>query len=499
MLKRKFIGAIAISSLLLISTSCEDFDNDKKDETTILKGDCVTINEAIGGIVICKNPLQNNVGSKIYLEVETDSNYYLEDLKISSGETISFEGENLYSFTLKEGKNIVTPYFAQKSETMDCTLFISHNEFGKITILDNKYLAKSPLNFVVTPNEGYKVESILFNNEQLTLNSINTYSVTLLENFNFLDANFIEDTSSKEDFSIVDNLEIITKVVNIDFAEEDDPYEDVTKEEFYENYSISNSYEDSYFRSKHYLMSGDITPQKHIPSLNYELPFEVPMYEDSYLMNSLCRYEVDQYGNYISYTVNTLDNTDYKIYYGGGYSSLEDVSAYLFAFGDIPANHLVEKKASSYEIESTWGEYLRLNQSDFSGDTERYPYEPELTGIFDKYKYYESDFGSIGGFTVSNPVEIYNNGHKIDRGTCRFVYNYMNLDETDLDLNNRHVFYTYNHYNDFQEYLNYKGGFTARFGNETAGNPYGQVIGDNKPTNPYKIVKAQFNFPIIQN
>ena len=32
----------------------------------------------------------------------------------------------------------------------------------------------------------------------------------------------------------------------------------------------------------------------------------------------------------------------------------------------------------------------------------------------------------------------------------------------------RYVFYTYNHYEDFQEYLNYKGGWGKRFGYETS-------------------------------
>ena len=39
-------------------------------------------------------------------------------------------------------------------------------------------------------------------------------------------------------------------------------------------------------------------------------------------------------------------------------------------------------------------------------------------------------------------------------------------------FNERYVFYTYNHYNDFQEYLNYDNGFSIRFGNESAGNQY---------------------------
>lgn len=492
MFKKQLIGALIISSLTFLNCSC-DYNN-KNDINSDLSENKVVIKDAIGGSLILKNPLQNEVGNKIYLEVKPLEGYYLDDIEISNEERVSFESENLYSFVLKKGDNIVTPIFAQKSKTKDCSLYILQNEYGKVTSNKYEYLAHSTFEFSVTPNDGYKVDSITLNNKDISLNSINTYSVTLLENLNFLYVNFTKDDTPKEKFTIVNELEIITKVVEIDINEDDDPYKSKSKDDFYLNYSNASSYEDAYFRTKHYLMSGDITPQKEESSLMYKLPFEVPTYEDAYLMNSLCRYEVDQYGNYVSYTVNTLDGNDYKIYYGAGYSSLDDVSAYLFAFGDVPANYIKEKKASSYEITSTWGEYLRLNQSRFSGDTSRYPYEPELTGIFGDYNYYESDFGSIGGFDCNGPVSIYNNGNRISRGTCRFVYNFENHDGSKLDLNNRHVFYTYNHYNDFQEYLNYKGGYTPRFGNESAGNPYNQVINGVKPTNPYKIYKANFNF-----
>ena len=37
-----------------------------------------------------------------------------------------------------------------------------------------------------------------------------------------------------------------------------------------------------------------------------------------------------------------------------------------------------------------------------------------------------------------------------------------------------HVFYTYNHYEDFQEYLNYYGGWSDRFGFETGGSVSGK-------------------------
>ena len=44
--------------------------------------------------------------------------------------------------------------------------------------------------------------------------------------------------------------------------------------------------------------------------------------------------------------------------------------------------------------------------------------------------------------------------------------------------------------NDFEEYLNYEGGFTSRFGNESVGNAADKVNKSNPPSNPKKILKA---------
>ncbi len=57
-------------------------------------------------------------------------------------------------------------------------------------------------------------------------------------------------------------------------------------------------------------------------------------------------------------------------------------------------------------------------------------------------------------------------------------------------IDNRYVFYTYNHYNDFQEYLNYDNGYGKRFGNETAGNPYIANKNDWDNTQNYITLKS---------
>ena len=85
--------------------------------------------------------------------------------------------------------------------------------------------------------------------------------------------------------------------------------------------------------------------------------------------------------------------------------------------------------------------------------------------------YYEIDLGTTG--TDCDPAylaRIYNNGRTIVRGAARLVYvRYDKNGNQVIDPNERYVFYTYNHYNDFEEYLNYEGGWGEMFGNITGG------------------------------
>ena len=75
----------------------------------------------------------------------------------------------------------------------------------------------------------------------------------------------------------------------------------------------------------------------------------------------------------------------------------------------------------------------------------------------------------------------YNDGRKITRGAARIVYSYKDKNgDKIIDLDERYVFYTYNHYNDFQEYLNYEGGWGEMFGNITGGG----MLSSNSSYNP---------------
>ena len=176
----------------------------------------------------------------------------------------------------------------------------------------------------------------------------------------------------------------------------------------------------------------------------------------------------------------------FRVYRGGGYITLEEVAAYVYAFGDVPANYVSNKNTDPQD--SIWGEYLRLNHSAFSGNTSKYPYEPVLpriSGCGGDLYYYEIDIGTTG--TDCDPgyyAGIYNNGYSITRGAARIVYTRYDANRNNIiDPNEKYVFYTYNHYNDFQEYLNYYGGWGAMFGNITGGGTLSSKY-DYNPT-PY--------------
>ena len=250
-----------------------------------------------------------------------------------------------------------------------------------------------------------------------------------------------------------------------------DPYVNIDKESFYSDYERSTSYEDAYYRTQHKLMSGDITDQ-------YYLPEDGKVVLDNKAVRiSTATYVLDTKGNYLAYIPNVLDGENYVIFYGAAYTSLNDVAAYLLAFGEAPINQIKNKNNKGIsEALSSWGKYGRVNNNSFSGDISKYPYEPELPNILgtNKVYYNEIDFGTTGNYTLSNRNKTYNqvaynNGYSITRGAVRIVYV---SDKTVKSIDKRYVFYTYNHYNDFQEYLNYDNGWGYRFGNESAGNEY---------------------------
>lgn len=264
-----------------------------------------------------------------------------------------------------------------------------------------------------------------------------------------------------------------------------DPYTSVTNEEFYANYTPATDYWDAYYRSLHGFMSGSLEKQDQNPTISENRPMENGMY----LKNTSDLYSYDGH----AYTV--LDSNGdiaYTVYEGGGYITLEEVAAYVFAFGDIPANYTSAKNGSPSS--SPWGEYLRLNHSAFSGSTTKYPYEPALpfiSGCGGPLSYYEIDIGTTG--TDCDPsyvAALYNDGKRITRGAARIVYSRFDANHNQIiDVNEKFVFYTNNHYNDFREYLNYEGGWGEIFGNITGGGSISSKSNYN-PT-PYVAVMNQ--------
>jgi len=261
--------------------------------------------------------------------------------------------------------------------------------------------------------------------------------------------------------------------------DKNDPYINIDVDEFYTNYKPAISYEDAYYRTLHNLMSGTIGLQDQAPTISLYQPKQ----NGKFIRNTEMLYSED--GN-TYYVVDSYGDIVMEIYRGAAYIMLEEVAAHVFAFGEPPANQTSSKKTSP--TSSEWGIYLRLNHSSFSGSTKSFPYEPKLpniSGCGGTLNYFEMDIGTTGtDCDPSYPVEVYNNGYTITRGAARIVYVCEDDDYNGvIDLDERYVFYTYNHYNDFQEYLNYYGGWGEMFGNITGGGTISSKT-DYNPT-PY--------------
>ena len=275
----------------------------------------------------------------------------------------------------------------------------------------------------------------------------------------------------------------------------EDPYVNMSAAEFYSDYEPADDYWDSYWRTQHGFMSGSIEPQDQAPT-NAEYQ---PMEDGQYVRNTYASFSSD--GN-TYYIVNGYGEVVNQVFKCGAYVSLEEVAAYVFAFGDVPVNYSTSKKTKP--TESVWGEYLRVNHTQFSGSTSKYPYEPELpdiSGCGGSLRYYEIDIGTTG--TDCDPKyrpELYNNGVSITRGAARIVYARFDANgDQIIDINERYLFYTYNHYNDFQEYLNYEGGWGEMFGNITGGGKISSKY-DYNPTPYVPVVRRDLvNGESVQN
>ncbi len=256
------------------------------------------------------------------------------------------------------------------------------------------------------------------------------------------------------------------------------------RDEFYNGADPADSYEEALERSSRGELSGATTVPDQAPTLSIYMP----MIDGKYVRNNE-PYFADA-NTYV--VVNAYGQEVFRVYRGGGYITLEEVAAYVYAFGDVPANYSSSK--STKPTASIWGKYLRLNHSAFSGSTTQYPYEPVLpriSGCGGDLYYYEIDIGTTGtDCDPSYSAVLYNNGSKITRGAARIVYTRYDANRNNIiDPNEKFLFYTYNHYNDFQEYLNYYGGWGEMFGNITGGGTISSKY-DYNPTPYVPVVMA---------
>ncbi len=268
-----------------------------------------------------------------------------------------------------------------------------------------------------------------------------------------------------------------------------DPYKNVSKAEFYADYKTACCNLDATYRSKHGLLSGSLS----VPGQYATESKNRPMSSGKYIRNTATVY-LDNGNTYV--VLDASGNEAMRIHKAGGYITLEEVAAYMYAFGggeQIPANYTSSKKTKPSN--SIWGEYLRVNHSYFIGNTDKYPYEPELpniSGCGGSLRYYEMDIGTTGTSTPGYAPQPYIQGNKVNRGAARIVYTRQDLNGNGTFENNEvYVFYTHNHYNDFREYLNYYGGWGQMFGNVTGGGEYSSKTNAN-PT-PY-VKTAYKNF-----
>lgn len=269
-----------------------------------------------------------------------------------------------------------------------------------------------------------------------------------------------------------------------------DPYQNISKTDFYANYTAACCNLDASYRSKHGLLSGSL----NVPGQYAQESANRPTVSGKFVRNTTALY-VDGGNTYVVMDQNGREVM--RVHKAGGYITLEEVAAFMYAFGGsagtIPANYTSKK--SGKPTSSIWGEYLRVNHSYFSGDTDKYPYEPvlpDISGCGGRLSYYEMDIGTTGTETPGYPAKPYIQGNKINRGAARLVYARQDLNGNGIFENNEiYVFYTHNHYNDFREYLNYYGGWGEMFGNITGGGTYSSET-NAKPT-PY-VPTAYKNF-----
>lgn len=412
------------------------------------------------------------VNESILINVDIDPIEYEDDVVfniIKGNDLISLEGNKI---TANKSGEVQIQAFA--NELVSNILTLSIYDF-KIELT----------NSVIELNDHERIRILNYDGNRSNLhgealdNSIISFGVSAVGDI-FVNADKVGKTS----FYLYDDNGLFSNTIDVEVIS-GDPYAGISMDEFYSSYTRSDSYIDSTYRSKHNFMSGDIVTPDDVPTVASNQPTSNGLL----IHNSDKNYSND--GN--TYTVEDKNgNKAFDIYYGGAYITLEDVAAYIYAFGDIPINYIEDNEGNPSS--SPWEEFLRLNHTQFYGWPNSYePELPNITGCDGNLVYYELDIGTTGTDTGPEfPNRIYNDGKRITRGAARIVYSkYYKISGLTVNDEDRYVFYTYNHYNDFQEYLNYENGWGYIFGNITAGNGQDEYNRNNPPTPYIEVVRQE--------
>lgn len=480
MKKSKLFSFIASSILLIGSlSSCNFLINSSlsNDSTSSQSGESSSSLPSIDVKATFKEDnLELTVGESIYLnDLVTLENITISDVIFLSEDITIASIESNYLIGKSEGTTSIS-LLTKDSILLDT---ISINVSKEIILSLTIEVSDDNLNL---GEEAYvSIIDSSIDIDKVEIYEVSGDGVLLIEN-NKVIAYQAGTTIIEASYLGINSNQITIKVNDID------PYENIDEDAFYDNYSPSKNSIDAALRSEHYLMSGDIVTPECVPLISSNQPKD-----GNYLLrnsSSLFSENGDTY-----YLLDEKGDIVNEIYKDGAYITLEEVASYVYAFGDIPCNYSSSKNVSPSR--SNWGEYLRLNNSEFSGNTNKYPYEPSLPRIEGNggdLIYYEIDIGTTGTDTGSGyDVRIYNDGKKITRGAARIVYSRYYDDGTKItDLEDRYVFYTYNHYNDFQEYLNYQNGWGEIFGNITGGSYQDEYDPRNPPTEYINVKREDF-------
>lgn len=391
-------------------------------------------------------------GQDVQIKINIAPEYYKEEVKfyVFNGSNC-VEIENTTIHTLKSGYvKLEAECRGVKSNKVDLTIYDFNIKMDSQTVEVGKNKRIQVYNY-----EGNK------NNLQAYLSNSNVGYVNI---GGVGDLFFNATNAGTTQLYLYDKQGMRSNQIQIDIVG-GDPYGNLTKEEFYNDYKRAPNYQDAMYRSKHNFMSGDISAQDQKPTISRVQP----KVGDKFVHNSNLNYTN---GGKTYVVPDVYGNEAFEIYEGAAYVTLEEVAAYVYAFGDVPVNYSNSKKTKPSS--SPWKEYLRVNHSPFSGSTASYPFEPvlpDISGCGGNLEYYEMDIGTTGtDCDPSFPSHIYNDGNRITRGAARIVYSRFYEDTgKPVSPEDRYVFYTYNHYNDFQEYLNYENGWGEMFGNITGG------------------------------